>query len=168
MPRPITILLIVACTTCAQVDRARQAFEPFSGHWQGIFRVYNYNGQLLDELHVEQRYWWEDEVQFGEFVDRYPDGRVVKSNARNYLEGGVLYCEVIKESGEKTVHTGYYADGVLFWFRKTSDGSLVESFKESVAEERGRQVYYIDGFGVYGQGEGASYLLFEGRYEKVP
>lgn len=168
MPRLVTILLAAACTTCAQVDSAKQAFEPFTGHWRGVFRVYNYDGELLEELQVEQKYWWEDEVQHGEFTDRYRDGREVNSNARNYLEDGVMYCEVIKESGEKTLHTGHYDNALLFWYRKTPDGNTVESFKERVAKERGRKVYYIDGFGVYGQGEGGSYLLFEGRYEEVP
>ena len=167
MKTMLLLVLVVACNLPAQEEMAKAAFEPFTAPWQGRFRVFNFDGKLLDELQIEQRYWWEGEVQHAKFIERNRDGRLVTAKARNYVENGKLYCEVEKDSGEKTVHLGHYENGMLFWYRKTADGKTVESFKERVVAEASGKVYYIDGFGVYGQGAGASYLLFEGRYEEV-
>ena len=168
MRRAIPFLLFLFfSSTVAQEKNYKEIFDPFTAHWKGVFKVYNYDGRLLDELQVEQRYWWEGGVQHAEFLDRYRDGRTVRAKARNYEKDGVMYCEVEKETGEKTVHRGHFEDSALFWYHKNADGSKIESFKERVIEDSTGKVYYIDGFGVYGKGESASYLIFEGCYREV-
>jgi len=122
---------------------------------------------LLDRIQVEQNYWWEGEVQHARFIEHQRDGRIVHAQARNYERDGQLYCEVEKDTGEKTVHTGHYEDGALFWFRQSLDGATLESFKERVVRTESGREYRIDGFGVYDTGENASYLHFEGRYKEI-
>ena len=168
MTRSFYLIVLIAFAAHSQSDLALQAFGPFNAHWKGVFKVYSYHGQLLDELEVEQRYWWEGDTQMATFIERYRDGRVVKAQARNYIKDGSMYCEVKKDTGEETVHLGHYENGTLFWYRKTPDNNTIESFKERVVKNPAGKAYFIDGFGVYGQGDHASYFLFEGRYEEVP
>ena len=145
----------------------RAALDAFTGTWSGTFKVYRYDGRLLDQLETTHQYEWVDSVQHGVFVDRYPDGRTVRAEARNYVRDGVLYCEVEKENGVHTLHRGRLEGGVVFWYRQVEDGAVTESFRERVVETSAGRVYRIDGFGVYREGEATSYLLYEGRYAEV-
>lgn len=157
-----------ACAQPGPADARRPAvLDQFDGDWAGTFRVYTYDGTLVDSLVAEHRYHWEGAVQHGTFTDRYPDGRVVRATARNYVEDGVLYCEVEKDNGERTVHRGRVQDGAVIWYRQTEEG-LTESFRERVVPTPGGPEYQIDGFGVYPSEDGGSAkLLFVGRYQAV-
>ncbi len=158
-------LLLLISTFPAQAQTSREIFAPFTAHWKGVFKVYAYDGRLLDQIDVEQRYWWEGSVQRATFIEKARDGNVVRAQAKNYEENGKLFCAVEKDNGEKSLHRGHYEDGALFWFR--SESGKIESFKERVVQGRAGKEYHIDGFGVYGRGKEASYLLFEGRYFEV-
>jgi hypothetical protein len=183
-PRTIPLLIasillfagLVSTTACtraqspqsaeADAERLREALEPFTGHWKGPFVAYTYDGRRVDSLIAEHRYRWEGDVQRGTFVDRYPDGRVIRAQARNYVREGQLVCEVEKEDGSRTVHTGTVADNAIVWHRRTDDG-VIESFRERVVQTPDGREYHIDGFGVYPSGDSTTYLLFKGRYEEV-
>jgi hypothetical protein len=158
-------LLLLIFTFSAQAQTSREIFTPFNAHWKGVFKVYTYDGHLLNTIEVEQRYWWEGNVQRANFSEKASDGKIVRAQARNYEENGKLFCTVEKDNGEKSLHLGHYEDGALFWFRK--EEGKVESFKEKVVQGQGGKEYHIDGFGVYGSGKDASQLLFEGRYFEV-
>ncbi len=159
----ILLLLCVAASVHAQTSR--EIFAPFTANWKGIFKVYTHDGRLLHQIEVEQRYWWEGNVQRATFVEKASDGKITRAQAKNYEANGKLYCAVEKDNGEKSLHLGHYEDGALFWYRK--EEGRIESFKERVvAGPRGKE-YHIDGFGVYGSGESASQFLFEGRYFEV-
>jgi len=146
----------------------RGALEPFTGHWEGSFVVYAADGRQIDSLVTEHRYRWEGDVQVGIHIDRYPEsGRVDTSRVRNYVEDGRLVCEVVKEDGTRTVHTGRVQDGAIVWHRRTEEG-LIESYRERVVETPEGQEYRIDGFGAYPDGQGGlSHVLFTGRYDGV-
>jgi len=139
--------------------------DPLTGRWKGTFKVYTLEGRLHEAIEVEQRYWWEGDIQRGRFVERYADGRVVNAEAMNYIKDGRLVCEVRKDNGEISNHRGRYENGVLFWHTRMADGSKVESFKERVETTAQGTIYYIDGFGAYGRGDAKTYFLFEGRYK---
>jgi len=158
-------LLLLIPAFSAHAQSAREIFAPFNAHWKGVFKVYTHDGRLLHTIEVEQRYWWDGNVQRATFIEKARDGKIVRAQAKNYEENGKLFCAVEKDNGEKSLHLGHYADGALFWFRK--EEGKVESFKEKVLQGRAGKKYHIDGFGVYGSGEEASHLLFEGRYFEV-
>jgi hypothetical protein len=158
------ILLGVASAAFSQEPSAREILAPFTAHWKGVFKVYSYDGRLLNQIEVEQRYWWQGEEQHAEFIEKDRSGRLVKAKARNYAQNGKLYCAVEKDNGEKSLHHGHFEDGALFWFRKTEDQATIESFKERVLPGARGKEYHIDGIGIYGSGAKASCLLFEGRY----
>lgn len=88
--------LLAATFSFAQSRAAQEAFAPFTGKWQGVFKVFSYEGRLLDHITVEQHYWWESGEQHAAFIERGRDGRVVHAHARNYEKDGMLYCEVKK------------------------------------------------------------------------
>jgi hypothetical protein len=160
-------LLLVLGGTSAQAQPTRAALEPFTGHWKGAFVAYTAAGTPVDSLTAEHRYRWEDDVQVGTQIDRYPDGRVVRATARNYVENDTLYCEVTHDDGSTTVYRGREVGAAVVWHRRT-DAGLVESFRERVVETPDGPEYRIDGFGVYPSGDGsASYLQFVGRYRAV-
>jgi hypothetical protein len=150
-----------------QQKTIRQILGPFNANWRGEFKVYNFDGKLIDQLEVEQRYSWKGEEQHGVFVERHRNGKVVRARARNYEKDGRLVCEVEKDTGERTVHWGRFEDGALFWYRQTPDGKVTESFKERVIKTGAGREYQIDGLGIYKSGNTASVLLFEGRYREV-
>lgn len=150
-----------------QQKTVHQILEPFNANWRGEFKVYNFDGRLIDQLEVEQRYSWKGEEQHGEFVERYRNGKVVRARARNYEKDGQLVCEVEKDGGERTMHLGRYEDGALFWYRQTPDGKITESFKERVVITPAGREYQIDGLGIYKNEGSTSVLLFEGRYREV-
>lgn len=156
--------LLAATFSFAQSRAAQEAFAPFTGKWQGVFKVFSYEGRLLDHITVEQHYWWESGEQHAAFIERGRDGRVVHAHARNYEKDGKLYCEVKKDNGQQSLHHGHFEEGTLFWYRRTGEGNILESFKERVVQTPSGREYQIDGFGVYGSGGHTSYLLFEGRY----
>ena len=156
------LLLVLIPMFAAHAQSAREIFAPFNAHWKGTFKVYAHDGRLLNTIAVEQRYWWEDNVQRATFIEKSRDGKIVRAQAKNYAENGKLFCAVEKDNGEKSLHLGQYEDGALFWFRQ--EEGRIESFKERVLQGKAGKEYHIDGFGVYGCGKEASYLLFEGRY----
>ena len=146
----------------------RSALESFTGHWKGPFLAYEYDGTQVDSLTAEHRYRWKENVQVGTQVNRYPDGRVVRKSARNYVnEDGVLICEVEQADGTTVTYRGRVSDGAIVWHRRTEAG-VIESFRERVVETASGPVYRINGFGVYPNDDGsASYLQFVGRYQRV-
>lgn len=150
-----------------QQKAVHQILERFNANWRGEFKVYNFDGKLIDRLEVEQRYSWKGEEQIGVFIERYKDGKVVRARARNYEKDGQLVCEVEKDNGERTVHFGRFEDGALFWYRQTPDGKITESFKERVVKTQAGREYQIDGLGIYKNEDSTSILLFEGRYREV-
>jgi hypothetical protein len=161
------LLLLALGAPPAGAQPTRAALEPFTGHWKGAFVAYNYAGEPVDSLTAEHRYRWEGDVQVGTQIDRYPDGRVVRATARNYVEDDTLFCEVTHEDGSTTVYRGRTVGEAIVWHRRTEAG-LVESFRERVVETPDGPEYRIDGFGVYPSGDGgASYLQFVGRYRAV-
>ena len=113
-------------------------------------------------------YQWEGDVQVGTQVDRYPDGRVVRKTARNYVnDDGVLICEVDQPDGTTVTYRGRVSDGAIVWHRQT-DAGLIETFRERVVNTPSGAKYRIDGFGVYpNEGGSTSYLQFVGRYRAV-
>lgn len=161
----LLLFVVGAASTRAQPTRA--ALEPFNGHWRGPFVAYSYAGERVDSLVAEHRYRWEGDVQVGTQVDRYPDGRVVRATARNYVENDTLYCEVTHADGSTTVYRGRVVGEAIVWHRRTAAG-LVESFRERVVQTPEGPEYRIDGFGVYPNEDGsASHLQFVGRYRPV-
>jgi antitoxin component YwqK of YwqJK toxin-antitoxin module len=163
----ILLLLSSFILFSPQQQSLRQILDPFNANWRGEFKVYNFDGKLIDQLEVEQRYSWKGDEQHGEFVERYRNGKVARARARNYAKDGQLFCEVEKDTGERTVHLGRFEDGVLFWYRQTPDGKITESFKERVVKTPAGREYQIDGLGIYKNDGSASVLLFEGRYREV-
>lgn len=157
--------VLLAAPSAAQPTRA--ALAPFTGHWKGPFVAYTYDGERVDSLTAEHRYRWEGDVQVGRQVDRYPDGRVVRHTARNYVRNGTLICEVTRADGDTTVYRGRVVGDAVVWHRRTERG-VIESFRERVVETPEGREYRIDGFGVYPNDDGpASYLQFRGRYQAV-
>jgi hypothetical protein len=164
----LALLLLVAGGRPVVAQSPRAALESLTGHWKGPFVVYNYEGQQVDSLTATHRYRWEGDVQMGTQVDRYPDGRVVRKTARNYVnDDGVLICEVDQPDGTIRTYRGRVSDGAIVWHRRT-DAGLVESFRERVVDTPSGLEYRIDGFGVYPSEDGSrSYLQFVGRYRAV-
>ena len=163
------LVIFLTCVACmpviAQDLDTRAILDPFTGTWRGTFSVYSHDGRLLDQLETEHRYWWDGSVQRGTFIDTYPDGRVVRAEAQNYAEDGVLYCVVEKDNGERTVHRGHFEDGSLFWYRQEDD--VTESFRERIIETPLGRAYHIDGFGAYGAGTETTHFVYKGRYREV-
>ncbi|MGH7452311.1 MAG: hypothetical protein ACRENG_13270 [bacterium] len=163
---PLLVLLFLSLFL-PQQKNAHQILDPFNANWRGEFKVYNFDGKLINQLEVEQRYSWKGDEQHGVFTERQRNGKVVRARARNYEKDGQLVCEVEKDNGERTVHFGRFEDGALFWHRQTPDGKITESFKERVVKTLAGREYQIDGLGIYKNESGASVLLFEGRYREV-
>jgi len=161
----LAFLFLVAGGKPATAQSPRAALESLTGHWKGPFVVYTHEGEQVDSLTAEHRYRWEDDVQVGTQVDRYPDGRVVRKAARNYVnDDGTLICEVDQPDGTTVTYRGRVSDGAIVWHRRTEAG-LVESFRERVVDTPAGPEYRIDGFGVYPNEDGSrSYLHFVGRY----
>lgn len=153
----------------AQSPRSPAAvFKPWDGEWDGVFKIFNTNGELVDSLEVHQKYFWDGEVQKGIITDKYADGRIEISHAENFVRNDTLYCVVKKAGGERTVHRGGNVGGRLTWSRQNPETGMLEAFKEYVEIRNGTAVYFIDGVGIYGYGEERNVLLFEGRYRKRP
>lgn len=145
----------------------RAILDPWTGHWEGEFVVYNVDGSVLTRLQVRQRYWWDGDIQRAEFHETNEKGEVVTARAANYEDAqGRLVCTVEKSTGERSLHFGALSDGYLFW--SANRPGTVEVFKERVAVEPGEggaelRSYEINGYGIYGQ----SSFLFAGSYREV-
>ncbi|MEM7624492.1 MAG: hypothetical protein AAF333_02570 [Planctomycetota bacterium] len=148
-------------------DEGREVLDPWTGSWAGQFKVYAQDGRLLTTLDVKQRYRWDGDIQRAEFHETDQDGNVVTADAKNYVDDqGRLVCEVFKSTGEESKHFGNFTDGYLFWYGQTP--GRIETFRERVAvDAAGQRTYEITGFGVYGEGKGASHFLFSGSYREV-
>ena len=155
-----------ATPLCAQPGPA--ALESLTGEWKGSFVAYTPEGKQVDSLTATHRYQWDGGVQVGTQIDRYPDGRVVRKTARNYVnDDGVLICEVDQPDSTTITYRGRVSDGAIVWHRRTEAG-LVETFRERVVDTPSGPEYRIDGFGVYpGEGDTRSFLQFVGRYRAV-
>lgn len=124
-------------------------------------------GDLTDSLTADHRYWWNGRVQRGRLIDRYPDGRLIRATARNFVRDDTLYCVVEPEGGgAPTVLTGRVEDGAIIWHRRGADGASAESYRERVVPTPEGPAYWIDGFGAY-PADG-TFLHFIGRYRRVP
>ena len=84
-------------------------------------------------------------------------GEVTRQTAKNSIQDGKLLCEVQNSDGSVSTHSGRIEDGYLFWSHVSNQ--KIESFREWVDGE----VYYIEGFGVYG---GVAFM-FVGKYKRV-
>ncbi|MEM9914455.1 MAG: hypothetical protein AAF911_05805 [Planctomycetota bacterium] len=148
-------------------DEARAILDPWTGSWEGTFKVYGQDGRLQTTLEVQQTYRWDGDIQVARFVETAADGTVTTADARNYRdEQGRLVCEVEKSNGESSTHFGTFTDGTLFWHADTP--IRVESFRERVVtDEHGQRSYDIDGFGGYGSTERRNYFVFAGSYREV-
>ncbi len=156
----LLLVLLFLILLSPQQKTAHRILDPFNSNWHGEFKIYNFHGELIDKLEVEQRYSWKGEEQHGVFVERYRNGKVVHARARNYEKDGRLVCEVEKDNGERTEHWGRFEEGALFWYRQTPDGKITESFKERVIKTGAGREYQIDGLGIYKSENGALILQF--------
>ena len=174
----IRFWLFLACITAtlagtpppdarAQSSAVRALFEPYTGEWTGEFRIFTLNGALKSTIQVHQRYFWDGDTQKVVITDRYPDGRIERSNALNYLDGDTPVCLVRKADGTVVRLIGQKQAGRLFWKNDAPQQQKYEIFKEYVDTIGGASLYFIDGLGVYGSGEHRTILIFEGRYRKV-
>jgi len=144
----------------------RRVLDPFTGVWRGTFKVHSQSGELVTRLEVEQRYWWDGNVQRGRFIETDQDGNTVTAEARNFVgDNGKLLCVVEKSNGEGSRHRGSVHDGHLFWHSRQP--GRVETFREAVHADEEGTFYRIHGFGVYGQGDDAAHFLFVGEYRRV-
>ena len=109
----------------------REVLDAFTGHWEGTFKVFTHEGILINQLQVRQQYWWDNDVQCGQFIERDREGNIVRADAKNYVKDGKLICQVTKDNGEKSEHRGRYTDDTLFWSRQTP--GVVECFRERLA-----------------------------------
>ena len=164
----LAFILLTTGPPPASAQSPRAALESLTGHWTGPFVAYTPEGEQVDSLMAEHRYRWEGDVQVGTQIDRYPDGRVVRKTARNYVnDDGVLICEVDQPDGTTVTYRGRVSDGAIVWHRRTEAG-LVETFREQVVDTPSGPEYRIDGFGVYPNDDGSrGYLQFVGRYQAV-
>ncbi|MDQ7065396.1 MAG: hypothetical protein Q9P90_14260 [candidate division KSB1 bacterium] len=174
----IRFCLFVACIAAALVARppveahaqspmARVLFAPYTGEWTGEFRIYTLDGALQTTIQVRQRYFWDGDTQKVVITDRYPDGRVERSHALNYLDGDTPVCLVRKADGTVVRLIGQKQAGRLFWKHDAPKQQKYEIFKEYVDTIGGVSLYFIDGLGMYGSGAHRTILIFEGRYRKV-
>lgn len=164
-----SICLVCICSMLQAQTReaAYEILSDWNGSWRGVFRIYSATGRLLDSLRVEQKYYWDGNTQRGVITDTYTDGRIEVSHAENFVRNDTLFCVVRNAKGEKTVHAGHFSGDRLTWSRWDRQAGLQEIFKEYVVRTEQGSVYFIDGVGIYGMGEGRNVLLFEGRYRKV-
>ena len=164
----LAFMLLTAGPPPASAQSPRPALEPLTGEWKGPFVSYTPEGEQVDSLTATHRYQWKGDVQVGTQVDRYPDGRVVRKTARNYVnDNGTLICEVEQPDGTIRTYRGRVSDGAIVWHRQT-DAGLIETFRERVVDTPSGPEYRIDGFGVYpNEGGSTSYLQFVGRYRAV-
>ena len=158
-------MLLTAGSPPASAQSPRPALKSLTGEWKGPFVSYTPEGEQVDSLTATHRYRWEGDVQVGTQVDRYPDGRVVRKTARNYVnDNGTLICEVEQPDGTTRTYRGRVSDGAIVWHRQT-DAGLIETFRERVVDTPSGPEYRIDGFGVYpNEGGSTSHLQFVGRY----
>lgn len=138
----------------------RRLLAPLVGRWQGVFKVFQPDGQPVRKIDVWQHYVWMDDVLGGNFMERGPDGTVIHAKARLGEDQGQLFCEVTKSDSTGSLHFGRWEDRCLFWHRRDDENGVVECFKELIVRSPKGRIYMIDGFGVYGHEQ----FLFEGQY----
>lgn len=170
----VTSLATAAALVCVSANRqptAREILDPFTGHWKGTFTTYSLDGSVSSSLQVEQRYWWDGDKQRGRFFELAPNGGITTAEAQNFVDAGLLVCDVQKSTGQNTRHYGHFDSGTLTWSRKQEadepGGYVRESFRERVIATPAGPVYEITGIGVYGVPPEQNVFVFEGRYARV-
>ena len=138
-------------------------FRAWDGEWEGEFIIYDANG---GQRVIETRHHYrsrDDTFQDVEIVDRMPDGTTIRKRAENVLEGGRLFCRVYFEDGRLEVeHHGVFQDGHILWSSRDEQGRIRQVFRERVQDD----VYFIDGFGIYGP-DREVVEIYVGRYRRV-
>jgi hypothetical protein len=166
-------LLLAGSGSNAPGDRPVDVFAELDGTWRGTFVGYDPSGRELYRIRVEQTYETTDahtqrvrirdtDLATGETVTG--EGKNV---ARRTPDGELeLSCVVEKSNGERVEHRGRLVEGAggaqqIIWY--SNDEDRAETFRETVRERDGGDVYTIDGMGRYGD----TRILMHGRYGRV-
>ena len=133
-------------------------FAELDGTWSGEFVGYDARGRELYRIRVRQTYRTVDEhTQEVQIADEMPDGTTIRGKgtnvARRRPDGSLeLTCRVEKSNGDVVEHAGRLVRGAegdeqLVWYSETK--GRTETFRERVRHEGERDVYSIDGMGIY-------------------
>ncbi|MEL6588434.1 MAG: hypothetical protein AAFQ68_00045 [Bacteroidota bacterium] len=170
--------------------RYADVFQPWDGHWRGVFRIfrdtsgtiqesqprieeprYILEGPFQETMKIEVEQFYTSTSPFYQevrIIDTYTDGdgelKQVESTGFNRVLGDTLFC-VVNKPGEQVVHTGTARDPqIIVWERDLRNPLKIEYFFEQVQDS----TYSILGWGYYGEDDpnAAPKSWFYGEYKR--
>jgi hypothetical protein len=112
---------ITTTLTAQGIDQSafRAAFDPYLGVWQGEYRIYSQNDELLNQFKVNRNYWWDGDVMMGRVS--YDFGGVKKTYFhRILLSQGTPFSFVtdrIDADEIRSALSGEILKGTVVWTR---------------------------------------------------
>ncbi|MEQ9824287.1 MAG: hypothetical protein ABQ298_07880 [Puniceicoccaceae bacterium] len=117
-------------------DQFRATLDPYVGVWQGEYRIYSQEDELLNQFKVNRNYWWDGSVLMGRVSYDFGESRQTFFH-RIILSEGVPFSFVTDSASSSEVRSalkGELLKGTLVWTRVMPRETLPVRISERIVE----------------------------------
>ena len=118
-------------------DEFRNAMDPYLGSWNGEYRIFSQQDELLNSFRVERRYWWEQTIMMERVIYDFGDMKQTYFN-RIVLSDGMPYSFVTETPESEKIRSalrGSNLKGTMIWTRVLPKGSLPVRISERITQK---------------------------------
>lgn len=142
-------------------EEFRDALDPYVGLWQGEYRIFSQEDDLLNQFKVNRNYWWDGSVLLGRVS--YDFGELKQTFFhRIILSDGVPFSFVtdsVNASEVRSALKGELLKGTLVWSRVMPRGSLPVRISERIVKSEDGRFIEFWGNQEAKDAQGASFLV---------
>lgn len=117
-------------------DQFRATLDPYVGVWQGEYRIYSQEDDLLNQFKVNRNYWWDGAVLMGRVSYDFGESKQTFFH-RITLSEGVPFSFVTDSASSSEVRSalkGELLKGTLVWTRVMPRETLPVRISERIVE----------------------------------
>jgi hypothetical protein len=135
---PLLLMYFIGATAISaqslDQDEFRQLFDPYLGEWNGEYRIYSQQNELLNSFKVSRKYWWEGTIMMERVIYDFGDLKQTYFN-RILLSEGMPYAFVTDSPDSDKIRSalrGSTLKGTTIWTRVLPKGSLPVRISERI------------------------------------
>jgi len=139
LPLIFVSFLSLVTTSNAQdlnAESFHRAMDSYVGIWQGEYRIYSGNDELINQFKVNRNYWWDGAVLQGRVSYDFGQAKQTYYH-RVILSDGVPFSFVTETANSEEIRSalkGEFLKGTMVWTRVLPKGSLPVRISERIVQ----------------------------------
>ena len=136
---PLLLVFLSGALSAQSIDQQefREIFDPYLGVWNGEYRIFSQQDELLNSFKVERKYWWEQTIMMEQVTYDFGDMQQTYFN-RIVLSDGMPFSFVTDSPNSDKIRSalrGSSLKGTMIWTRVLPKGSLPVRISERIVKK---------------------------------